>query len=81
MQFFPFISVNAPQEEGSATESILLIFPQLTLINTATIHDVSNGVNIRFVSRILWVHSRISDYTVIQGVQSDHQVLLNFEGM
>ena len=51
----PFTSINMSSRKTVSLKTFPWIFPHHNFIKNTTTFDVSNGVNVRFVHRVLWV--------------------------
>ena len=66
-----------PNRKTAQPRIILCIFPHYNFIKNTITFDVSNGVNVRFVSRTLCVHRAFKILQQCHDLQSEHWVLLN----
>ena len=74
----PFRSINVPFKNTIQLKTCLWTFCHSNHIEKTITCYVSNGLNIRFVRRVLWVHRRFKISLQFVDPQSDHRVLLNF---
>ena len=77
MMHLPYIYIYI-QEDSPTEKKILCISPHSNFMKNTIGFDVSDGVNVWFVRRLLWVHRAFKILLQFLDLQSEHQVSLNF---